>query len=465
MKRLTISMSDALFDKLNQVENKSLFIRKLIEGELRKGITSSSDSTYESLAGDIEDLHHEIQSLSSRMLSIENQISGVKTDPSFAHDKLESDQAANFHISPMPPSENGVGASMIQTTVSDSYAITSGLTGGADKDQGSVFSNISDIQINLYTQDNDKVLPVHSDEMRNTPFRSVVNVGVHKEPVSPVTETNETPVNSMIVAPGMADQPQESFSVQANNPYTSSFVMPELSDVPTPAPSPFVAAPPERSVPSAPSFVMPELSDVSTPAPSPFVAASPEPYVSSTPSFVMPELSDVPTPSPFVAAPPERSAPSTPSFVMPELSAIGQSSLSPFEMPHAMSVPSSGNDLQMPSFAAEGPAASGIQMQPPSFLMQEMQVQSPFESVAIQPQTQNNDSSRVNLSSMSMNERLQGNILMYLPHGARIKRSIIKGLVSKKFSAEEIDAQINLMISSRSLLVEVEDGVEYLLRP
>ncbi|WP_333788339.1 hypothetical protein, partial [Methanomethylovorans sp.] len=64
-----------------------------------------------------------------------------------------------------------------------------------------------------------------------------------------------------------------------------------------------------------------------------------------------------------------------------------------------------------------------------------------------------------------MNERLQGNILMYLPHGARIKRSIIKGLVSKKFSAEEIDAQINLMISDRSLQVEIEDGVEYLLRP
>ncbi len=497
MKRLTISMSDALFDKLNQVENKSLFIRKLIEGELRKGITSSSDSTYESLAGDIEDLHHEIQSLSSRMLSIENQISGVKADPSFAHDKLESDQTANFHISPMPPSENGVSASMIQTTVSDSYTITGGLTGGADKDQGSVFSNISDIQINLSTQDNDKVLPVHSDEMRNLPFRSIINVGVHKEPVSTVTETNERPVNSMIVAPGMADQPQESFSAQTNNPSTPSFVMPELSDVSIPASNHFIAASPERSAPSipsfvmpelsdvapspspfsvasaglsvhsSPSFVMPELSDIAAPAPNLFSAASVEPLVPSAASFVIPELSDVvvPSSSPFIAASAEPPVPSAASFVMPELGAIGQPSPSPFEMPHTMSVPSSGNDLQMPSFAAEGLAASGIQMQPPSFMMQEMQAHSPFESVTVQPQIQNNDSSRVNLSSMSMNERLQGNILMYLPHGARIKRSIIRGLVSKKFSAEEIDAQINLMISNRSLLVEVEDGVEYLLRP
>ena len=119
----------------------------------------------------------------------------------------------------------------------------------------------------------------------------------------------------------------------------------------------------------------------------------------------------------------------------------------------------------MPSFAATNLSAEGIQMQPPSFVQQEVHPQFPFVSATPQSQVQNNDSSRVNTSNMSQDERLQGNILMYLPHGARIKRSIIKGLVSKKFTAEEIDAQINLMISNRSLLVEVEDGLEYLLRP
>jgi hypothetical protein len=120
-----------------------------------------------------------------------------------------------------------------------------------------------------------------------------------------------------------------------------------------------------------------------------------------------------------------------------------------------MPVHASGNDVQMPPFAAAGPSASGIQTQPIP----------PFGSGAVQNPVQKNDSFKVISSSMPMNERLQGNILMYLPHGARIKRSIIKGLVSKKFSAEEIDAEINLMISDRSLQVEVEDGVEYLLRP
>ncbi|MHC1575962.1 MAG: hypothetical protein ACXQTE_01275, partial [Methanosarcinaceae archaeon] len=34
MKRLTISMSDELFEKLDEMSNKSLFVRNLIEHEL-----------------------------------------------------------------------------------------------------------------------------------------------------------------------------------------------------------------------------------------------------------------------------------------------------------------------------------------------------------------------------------------------------------------------------------------------
>lgn len=424
MKRLTISMSDALFDKLDQVENKSLFIRKLIEGELRKGITYSSDATYEGLAGDIEDLHHEIRSLSSRLASIEDQIADVKTNTFLTKDKFESDKAVSHQIPSLPSSEDVGGTTIVQTTVVGSHSMTNGLNGVPDKDQDYVPANIPDIQVNLCAQDSDKVLPVHNDEMHNMPFRSVVNVGAHKESVCPITET---PVNSMTITPCMDDQPHESFSVQADDPSTPSFIMPDLSDIATPVPVPSNVASSEPSFPSSPSFLMPELSDIATPVSVPSNVASSEPSFPSSPLFVMPELSD----------------------------GAGHSNASPFEMPPAMPVHASGNDVQMPPFAAAGPSASGIQMQPIP----------PFGSGAVQNPVQKNDSFKVISSSMPMNERLQGNILMYLPHGARIKRSIIKGLVSKKFSAEEIDAEINLMISDRSLQVEVEDGVEYLLRP
>jgi hypothetical protein len=424
MKRLTISMSDALFDKLDQVENKSLFIRKLIEGELRKGITYSSDATYEGLAGDIEDLHHEIRSLSSRLASIEDQIADVKTNTFLTKDKFESDKAVSHQIPSLPSSEDVGGTTIVQTTVVGSHSMTNGLNGVPDKDQDYVPANIPDIQVNLCAQDSDKVLPVHNDEMHNMPFRSVVNVGAHKESVCPITET---PVNSMTITPCMDDQPHESFSVQADDPSTPSFIMPDLSDIATPVPVPSNVASSEPSFPSSPSFLMPELSDIATPVSVPSNVASSEPSFPSSPLFVMPELSD----------------------------GAGHSNASPFEMPPAMPVHASGNDVQMPPFAAAGPSASGIQTQPIP----------PFGSGAVQNPVQKNDSFKVISSSMPMNERLQGNILMYLPHGARIKRSIIKGLVSKKFSAEEIDAEINLMISDRSLQVEVEDGVEYLLRP
>ncbi len=455
MKRLTISMSDALFDKLDQVENKSLFIRKLIEGELRKGITYSSDATYEGLAGDIEDLHHEIRSLSSRLASIEDQIADVKTNTFLTKDKFESDKAASHQIPSLPSSEDVGGTTIVQTTVVGSHSMTNGLNGVPDKDQDYVPANIPDIQVNLCAQDSDKLLPVHTDEMHNMPFRSVVNVGAHKESVCPIPET---PVNSMTITPVTGDQPQESFSVQADDPSSPSFIMPDLSDIATPVPVPSNVASSAPSFPSSPSFLMPELSDIATPVSGPSNVASSAPSFPSSPSFLMPELSDIATPvsGPSNVASSAPSFPSSPLFVMPELSdGAGHSNASPFEMPPAMPVHASGNDVQMPPFAAAGPSASGIQMQPIP----------PFGSGAVQNPVQKNDSFKVSSSSTPMNERLQGNILMYLPHGARIKRSIIKGLVSKKFSAEEIDAEINLMISDRSLQVEVEDGVEYLLRP
>jgi hypothetical protein len=437
MKRLTISMSDALFDKLNQVENKSLFIRKLIEGELLKGITSSSDSTYESLAGDIEDLQHEIQSISSRLVSIEHKFSGVQFQ-STGTSNHESLNASPITSPAFIPAENVVEVSSTPASLNASVnsAICPEVPGNANEVNVAAFSDVADIQVNLFGQDTDKVLPVHGDEAHNAPFRSVVNVGIQEEQVAGLADAIEKHATSSVIASDAAIQSKECLFSSVNNP-SPSFVMPELSEVSTPATSPFTVASPEVPAVSTPSFVMPELSEFSTPATSPFTVASPEVPAVSTPSFVMPELSE----------------------------AGGRSTPSPFEMLPAMSVPSTGNDIQMPSFAATNLSAEGIQMQPPSFVQQEVHPQFPFVSATPQSQVQNNDSSRVNTSNMSQDERLQGNILMYLPHGARIKRSIIKGLVSKKFTAEEIDAQINLMISNRSLLVEVEDGLEYLLRP
>lgn len=389
MKRLTISMSDTLFEKLNQVENKSLFIRKLIEGELHKGITQSADTTYECLVGDIEDLHHEIHSLSSRLISIEKQMSDLKANPTLEKSHFDSHlrDVSSLASHTIIPEENRTEVSNFSDYASLSNLIDDELVEAAGKElplfadeSPIVVSNgASDIAITQSSiEGHEQILSKHTGEIENMPSRSVISVGVQNEDISNVIATNEGHLTSAIAAHDLADEHEVSFAVPASN----------------------------ASIPSSLSFVMPELSDISEPA-----------------------------------------------------------SASPFEIPPAISFPSSGSDLQISSSAAANGEVPGIQIQNPPFMMPEMQASSFPASATIQPKAQESDRLRTNTSGLSVNERLQGNILMYLPHGARIKKSIIKGLVSKKFSAEEIDNQIKSMVSGRSLLVEAEDGVEYLLRP
>lgn len=379
MKRLTISMSDALFDKLNQVENKSLFIRKLIEGELCRGVYPSfrSDSTYESLEGGIEDLQHEIQLLSSRLASIENQISVAKVPPSVVSSKSEYDQMAAFPIispeSIAVSNENGISCHSVK--VPDNNGIINEPQAGGDGAQVAVFSDVTYIRSNLPAKDNEKSLPANSDEMNKNPFCSVINVDVIKELVPITKETKETPIHPALLMPDAPEKQHGSFQLPVEN--------------------------------------------------------------ASVPSIIMPDLSDV----------------------------AESSSASLFDAPPSVVMPSSENDMQMLSLISSDAAVSEIEMQSPAFLMPKPQLQSSSMYAAIQAQVQNNDVSNSNTVSIPANEILQGNILMYLPHGARIKRSIIKGLVSRKFSAAEIDAEVDLMVSGRSVHVEVEDGVEYLMRP
>ena len=61
-------------------------------------------------------------------------------------------------------------------------------------------------------------------------------------------------------------------------------------------------------------------------------------------------------------------------------------------------------------------------------------------------------------------DKLEGNILMYMPHGAENKRSIIKSLLSKRYEPDEIDGKINQLISAGTLSTTTKDGTDYLKR-
>ena len=61
-------------------------------------------------------------------------------------------------------------------------------------------------------------------------------------------------------------------------------------------------------------------------------------------------------------------------------------------------------------------------------------------------------------------DRLEGNILMYMPHDAEIKRNIVKSLLSTRYDSDEIDAKINQMIADNTLSAATRDGKDYLVR-
>ena len=61
-------------------------------------------------------------------------------------------------------------------------------------------------------------------------------------------------------------------------------------------------------------------------------------------------------------------------------------------------------------------------------------------------------------------DKLGGNILMYIPQGAEIKRNIIKSLLSKRYDPSEIDVKLDQMIGAGTLSTAIKEDVEYLIR-
>jgi len=52
-----------------------------------------------------------------------------------------------------------------------------------------------------------------------------------------------------------------------------------------------------------------------------------------------------------------------------------------------------------------------------------------------------------------------------MPHGAKVKKDIIKSLISKQFTENEIEAKLSEMISAGVLKLSDENGNSYLIRP
>jgi hypothetical protein len=182
--------------------------------------------------------------------------------------------------------------------------------------------------------------------------------------------------------------------------------------------------PPEQEV-EQPEFQMPEF--------------KPPGQEAEQTGFQMPELK-----------PPEQELGQT-AFAMPEL----ETSRSP-AMPDTNEA-----ELLMPEMKApEMPPIAGESMPPfnagteaaPEIQTETSQMQSP----KVSPD--------VNQSAGTKPDKLETNILMYMPRGAKVKKEIIKSLVSRQFSQEDIDRKIQELVARQILILKQENGVEQLHR-
>jgi hypothetical protein len=222
----------------------------------------------------------------------------------------------------------------------------------------------------------------------------------------------------------------------------TEFQMPELK-------------PPEQGMEQT-EFQMPELKP-------------PEQDVAQT-EFQMPELK-----------PPEQEVTQT-EFQMPEMKPPGQEVEQPeFQMPEfkppeqemeqtAFAMP----ELQTPEIPVDDNAGITMpEMKPPEMPPSGGEAMPPFnpgteampemQSAAPQMQAANVQSNPAQDAGVKP-DKLETNILMYMPRGAKVKKEIIKSLVSRQFSQEDIDRKIQELVAREILILKQENGVEQLHR-
>jgi hypothetical protein len=191
----------------------------------------------------------------------------------------------------------------------------------------------------------------------------------------------------------------------------TGFTMPELK-------------PPEQ-VSQNTGFTMPEL--------------KPPEQVSQNTGFTMPNFNS------SVESPQVEIAPVIPDFKLPEempsFNPESESTAdSAFKLPELQQ---SANSEGMPLFMSDKAGT-----------MQEMQ-NIPGQAPVSPPATKQDDTKP---------DKLEGNILMYMPRGAKVKKEIIKSLVSRQFSQEDIDRKIQELVTREVLVLKQENGIEQLHR-
>ena len=485
MKRLTISMSDELFEKLDRVENKSLFIRRLIERELESEPFPDTDNGQ--WVHDITQLKGNVDELFQKLSEIEHHlIDKVGVDALGALLSGKKEEVSKDRTNPVP---HGEGTCIVTSIVPDvpvaqhTEPPVRAIESLPDAQQAVVSPTMFDgIAPQAQGPETDMPISINGPSVVSSPVMpefNAVATTVASKPVMPEFNSATSSFESKPVmpefnsaTPSFESKPVMSEFNSAAPSFESKPMMPEFNAV----------APPVASKPVMPEFnavtppvaskpVMPEFNAVTPPVASKpvmpeFNAVAP-PFESKP---VMPEFNAV--------APPVASKPVMPEFnavappvaskpVMPEFNAVAPPVASKPVMPEfnlGKDTPSDGNTPifklhEMPDMAMVDKVAPFIAPSMPENTSGAGNMQMPFMG-----NQRNDNASGKQKQNNAKPGKLEGNILMYMPRGAKVKKAIIKSLVSKQFSDAEIDSKLNEMLSSGVLSMDNDNGEQYLVR-
>ncbi|MEA1985522.1 MAG: hypothetical protein U9N13_07735 [Euryarchaeota archaeon] len=105
MKRLTISMSDELFKKLDEIPNKSLFVRNIIENELKMGGSESVRSERVPSDDELGELREMVLAMNKRLDDMEQMFLAPSTGVQGPASGLSEPQPPESTMPDLEPSE------------------------------------------------------------------------------------------------------------------------------------------------------------------------------------------------------------------------------------------------------------------------------------------------------------------------------------------------------------------------
>jgi hypothetical protein len=477
-------MSDELFEKLDRIENKSLFIRKLVERELET-LEDTPDTSNKPWVRDFTLLKENVDDLFLKLTEFEKHLTGritLNLDPEPPSGMLPSGSLIAYKGRPLarnidgdiepiiiPISEKSIASSC--TLVPDAPAEIIELEKkeiqfrSSETTPGKAFNGtmIYDIAQNPPEEPVFDQRAVFAD--LNQPeytFAHAPLENAEPEVLPIISEFAQKSINPNGLIPMAPELTQQVTLASDTNP-----IMPAFHQHLTPASEPKPTMPifNQNAIPVSQSApIIPTFSQHSVPAGEP---ASVMPVFEqqakpvSEQSFVMPEfkpqsmaeqVARMVMPEFKIPGDMGQMAPSMPSFDNQSETAPQENFRQPLFRLHEISEPLKTE--KMPPFIA--PPIPDVQEKVQSLPFMEIQ---PASIPQVQQQT------RQSAQNNAKPGKLEGNILMYMPRGAKVKKEIIKSLISKQFSEGEIEAKISELVSAGVLRINADSGNQYLIRP